>query len=202
MIKIAVIGLQGDVGEHIAATNAAMKKLKLDGTAIWARNIGEVKGASGIILPGGESTTIGKLALANGIREEIIKLAHKGIPILTTCAGTILLSKKAANDKSNESARLLKLLDIEVDRNAFGTQRDSFEAEIDFQGIGKFNAIFIRAPIITKINDDSKIIAKFENKIAGIEKGNIIAVCFHPELADDTRIHEYFLKKCMKSKLN
>jgi len=196
-MKIAVVGLQGAVSEHIEATKKAMENLGIEGTVIWARTSEELKDADGIILPGGESTTIGKLALEKGLRSEIIKLAKKGMPVLGTCAGLVLMAKALKNDKGNSSKRLLGLLGIMVNRNAFGTQVDSFEEEVEVKGIGRVNGIFIRAPVIEKVNDPKiKVIAKLGGRIVGVEKGNLIALSFHPELTEDTSVHEYFLGMC------
>ena len=195
-MKIAVVGLQGAVEEHIDAVEKAMRKAQILGHVIWVRTIADLKDADGIILPGGESTTIGKLALKNKMHKEIIKLAKKGIPIMGTCAGAILLAKKLGNDKSNSDKRLLNLLDIGVERNAYGRQKDSFEAEVNVKGIGKVNGIFIRAPKFRNL-DGATALAMLGKDIVGVEKGNIIALAFHPELTDDLRIHKYFLQKCL-----
>ncbi len=197
-MKIAVVGLQGAVSEHIEATKNAMENMGLrKGTVIRARIPEELKGANGIILPGGESTTIGKLALEKGLRSEIIKMAKKGLPVFGTCAGLVLMAKALKNDKSNSSKRLLGLLDITVNRNAFGTQKESFEKQVEVKGIGKVNGVFIRAPVIDKVNNPGiKVIAKLGSRIVGVEKGNLLGLSFHPELTEDTSVHEYFLGMC------
>lgn len=201
-LKICVIGLQGNVSEHIIAIEQALKKLKLNGTIVWARKKEDLKNCSAIILPGGESTTIGKLLLQTEMFDEIKKLSKKGIQIMGTCAGAILLAKKGDLEVKKTKTKLLELIDIEIERNAFGRQVDSFEKEIQIKGIGKeknafgkFTGVFIRAPSIKKVFGKAKIFATNGKDIVGVEQENIIALTFHPELAEDIRLHEYFLKK-------
>jgi 5'-phosphate synthase pdxT subunit len=142
-----------------------------------------------LIIPGGESTTIGKLLSRYGILEEI-KNFH--LPIFGTCAGVVLLAKKI---KNSEQVRL-SLLDIEVERNAYGPQKFSFESFIKIEklGIENYRGIFIRAPIIKKVGENVEVLAKLDENIVFVKEGNIIACTFHPELTDDLRIHQYFLE--------
>ncbi len=200
MLKICVIGVQGNVSEHIHATENALKELGFFGKVVWARTKSDLEKANAIILPGGESTTIGKLLLETGMFEEIKKLSKKGIPILGTCAGAILIAKKGDIEVKKTKTKLLELIAIEVERNAYGRQIDSFEKEISIEGIGKFNGIFIRAPRIKKVFGKAKIFALNGKEIAGAEQENIIAITFHPELADDLKVHKYFLKKILNKK--
>ncbi len=197
-LKICVIGLQGDVHEHIHATEQALKELGINGKVVWARGKNDLENAKGIIIPGGESTTIGKLLLETGMFEEIKKLAKKGVQIMGTCAGAILIAEKGDIEVKKTKTKLLELIVVGVERNAFGRQADSFEKEIEITGIGKFNGIFIRAPRIKKVFGKAKIFALNGKEIAGAEQENIIALTFHPELADDLKVHKYFLKKTMK----
>ncbi|MEM2878000.1 MAG: pyridoxal 5'-phosphate synthase glutaminase subunit PdxT [Candidatus Hadarchaeales archaeon] len=202
MLKICVIGIQGAVSEHITAAREAMKKLGMKGEVIWAEDPHDFDGADGAIIPGGESTTIGKLMLKTGTFNVLQELGASGFPIMGTCAGMILLSKKGDESVERTGQPLLGLMDIEVIRNAFGRQRESFEADIEIPILGDepFPCVFIRAPVIRKIWGDARVIAEFRGKIVGAEQKNMIAVAFHPELTADTRLHEYFLKKCVEQK--
>lgn len=133
--------------------------------------------------------------LSTGMDEKIVELATKGLPILGTCAGTILLAKEGDEQVKQTSTQLLGLLEMKVLRNAYGRQVDSFEADVKIPEIGDkpFRAVFIRAPVIEKVWNDTKVWSEYEGTIIGAKKGNILALTFHPELSDDLRIHEYFL---------
>lgn len=197
-LKICAIGLQGDVSEHINATEKALKELKLQGEVVWCRSAKDLENANGIILPGGESTAIGKLLIETKMFDKIKELAKNGIQIMGTCAGAILLAKNGDLQVKKTKTKLLELIDIEISRNAFGRQKDSFEKTIEIKGIGEFSGVFIRAPSIKKVFGKAKAIAFNEKEIIGAEQENIIALTFHPELAEDLRVHEIFLKKCAK----
>ena len=148
-----------------------------------------------MILPGGESTTLGRLLKREGIADEIKAAAIAGIPIMGTCAGLVLLAKYGDEQVEKTGQSLLELMDIHVNRNAFGRQRESFETLIDFKGFDKpFNAIFIRAPSITGCTNEVEILSKYNDSIVAARQKNILALAFHPELTDDFRIHHYFLK--------
>ncbi len=201
-MKIAIISLQGAFQEHADILKKTSKELNIDCEIILAKTKKDLDGAQGIIIPGGESTTINKLLKETGIDKEIIRLAKKGIPILATCAGMIIISS-AGDDQCKKTGKLLGLIDMTVNRNAFGTQKHSFEKELDVKGIGKMNTVFIRAPAVTKIDDpDAQILAKVDGKIVAVKKKNIMALSFHPELTDDTKIHKWFLKSAAKSSYN
>jgi len=190
------VALQGAVSEHVEVLNKAMKKIKINGNAVHVRNAKDLDDVSGLVIPGGESTTINRLMLTTGMHEKIIELAKKGLPILGTCAGNILLAKEGDEQVKQTNTKLLGLMDMKVLRNAYGRQVDSFEVDVNIPEIGSkpFRAVFIRAPTIEKIWDDTKIWVKYQDKIIGTKKGNILALTFHPELSDDLRIHEYFLR--------
>lgn len=195
-LKIGVLGLQGAVAEHIFALEKAIKKLKLKGKVISVRRKEDLTEVSGLVMPGGESTTINRLMLGTKIREKIIELAKRGLPILATCAGAILLAKEGDEQVEKTDTQLLGLLEMKVLRNIYGRQVDSFEADIKMPEIGKkpFRAVFIRAPAIEKVWGETEIWAEYKNQIIGAKKGNILVLTFHPELTSDTRIHEHFLK--------
>ena len=188
-MKIGVLALQGDFAEHIVM----LKKLGAETTEV--RLPAHLAGLDGLILPGGESTTIGKLMVAYGLLEAIRDFGQ-GHAIWGTCAGAILLSKDARRDQP-----LLKLMDITVERNAFGRQVASFEAALDVDVVKKstetdapFHAVFIRAPIIESVSGDAKVICALEDgRIVAAQQGHLLATSFHPELTGDTRFHQYFL---------
>ena len=188
-MKIGVLALQGDFAEHIAM----LRKLKVDAAEV--RLPEHLKGLDGLIIPGGESTTIGKLATDFGLMEPLREFGQRHA-IWGTCAGAIFLSKDA-----RRSQPLLNLMDIQVERNAFGRQVDSFEADLDVPELkqvtgknGPYHAVFIRAPIIQSVNGDAKVLAATaDNKIVAAQQGHLLATSFHPELTPDARFHEYFL---------
>jgi len=188
-MKIGVLAIQGDFAEHIVM----LKRLKVETAEV--RLPEHLKNLDGLIIPGGESTTIGKLATDYELIEPI-RLFGQRHAIWGTCAGAIFLSKDA-----RRSQPLLSLMDITVERNAFGRQVDSFEAELDVpemkQATGTkdpYHAIFIRAPIIESVYGDAKVLAKVaDGRIVAAQQGHLLATSFHPELTQDTRFHEYFL---------
>ena len=188
-MKIGVLALQGDCAEHIAM----LKRLKVETSEV--RLPEHLKGLDGLIIPGGESTTIGKLAVAYNLMEPL-KLFGQRHAIWGTCAGAIFISKDVSRDQP-----LLELMDIKVERNAFGRQVDSFEADLNIPELKKatdtkddYHAVFIRAPIIESVDADAKILASVpDGRIVAAQQGHFLATSFHPELTNDTRFHEYFL---------
>lgn len=186
-ITIGVLSLQGDFIEHIQTLqklNIQTKQIKLPQ---------DLEGISGIILPGGESTTIARLLDVFNLREPLKQKIQKGLPTWGTCAGMILLAKKLIQDKPTP----LNLIDITVNRNAFGRQIESFQVPLKIKPLGDkpLLASFIRAPLITKINPNVEILsALIDGTIVAAKQKNIIVSSFHPELTTDTRFHEYFLK--------
>jgi len=184
---VGVLSLQGAVEEHLRM----IKRCGFEGVKV--KTVGDLKKVDRLIIPGGESTTIGKLAKIYGLDQEISKRGREGMPIFGTCAGMILLANKVVG---NEQIRF-KLIDIEVERNAFGRQVDSFEADLKIENLnGKlFRAVFIRAPYIRKIGSNVKVLAKFKGKIIMARQKNILVSSFHPELTDDLRVHKYFLSE-------
>lgn len=188
-MKIGVLALQGDFAEHIAM----LKRLKIEASEV--RLPEQLKGLDGLIIPGGESTTIGKLAVAYNLMESL-KMFGQRHAIWGTCAGAIFLSKDIGRDQP-----LLGLMDIKVQRNAFGRQIDSFETDLDIpelkQATGTkedYHAVFIRAPIIESVGGDAKVLATVpDGRIVAARQGHLLATSFHPELTGDTRFHEYFL---------
>lgn len=187
---IGVLALQGGFIEHIDM----LKRLGADSFEIRKEQDIHNKKIDGIILPGGESTVIGKLLKEIGLFDGLKKLIDDGTPVFGTCAGLILLAKKIENDDNV----WFNAMDICVKRNAYGRQLGSFNTIACFEGIGKVPMTFIRAPYITKAGDNVRVLAKYKDKIIAAEQNNILVTAFHPELTDDLRVHEYFLKKCFK----
>ena len=184
---MGVLSLQGAVEEHLRM----IKRCGFEGVKV--KTVGDLEKVDRLIIPGGESTAIGKLAKIYGLDREITKKGKEGMPIFGTCAGMILLANKVVG---NEQIRF-NLIDIVVERNAFGRQVDSFEVDLNIEDFtGKpFRAVFIRAPYIKKIGSDVKVLAKFKGKIIMAQQKNILVSSFHPELTDDLRVHKYFLSE-------
>ncbi len=194
-MRIGVIAIQGNVEEHVNAMIKAMEETKLEAEVIKIKHKGIVPTCDALILPGGESTTLGRLMEREGISSEIKSAANAGIPIMGTCAGLVLLSKHGDEQVGRTQQPLLSLMDIRVNRNAFGRQRESFEVHVDFKGLAKpFNAVFIRAPCITGTGKGVEILATYNGTIVAARQENMLALAFHPELTGDARIHHYFLK--------
>ena len=195
-MKIGVLNIQGAVSEHFSMINKTFKELDIKGKIILVKNKEDVKQIDGLILPGGESTTISRLMLKTGIHDMILKrLENKDLPIMGTCAGSILLAKKIKNQQK-KNIKTLEIMDMEIERNAFGRQKESFETDIKIKGLdAPFHAVFIRAPIIRKTWGSCKPLSNLNKEtIIAAQQDNLIALTFHPELTDDTRIHKYFLK--------
>ena len=197
MIKVGVIGVQGAVSEHMEATKRAMERMNINGEALWVKKPERLREVNAIIIPGGESTTISRLMVKNGLFDVVKKLGEEGLPIMGTCAGLIMLSKEVIG--ATQEQKFLELLDIKVNRNAYGRQVDSFEAPLKLAFSSEpFNGVFIRAPkIVELLSNKVKPIAWLNNRVVGVEQENLIGLEFHPELTDDTRLHEYFLKKVL-----
>ena len=191
-MKIGVLALQGDFAEHIAV----LKRLKVEASEV--RLPEHLTGLDGLIIPGGESTTIGKLSESFGLGGPLQQFGQRHA-IWGTCAGAIFLSKDAHRHQP-----LLNLMDITVERNAFGRQVDSFEADLDVPELQRvtgskapYHAIFIRAPIIQSVSGEARVLASLattaDQRIVAAQQGHLLATSFHPELTSDARFHEYFL---------
>jgi len=194
-MRIGVIGVQGDVSEHVDAVARAMKEYGKAGDAIPVRRLADLEGVDALTIPGGESTTISKLLVSLGMFDEILRRAtQESMPIMGTCAGCILLSKDAGIQAERTKTRLLGLMDMAVDRNAFGRQRQSFEADLTVDGLeSPFHCVFIRAPAILRTWGDCQPLARYDDKIVLARQGSFIGSAFHPELSGDLRIHRRFL---------
>ena len=185
-MRIGVLASQGAFVEHIAILN------QMEIEALPVRLPQELVGLDGLIIPGGESTSIGKLMLDYNLTSEIENLAKKGLPIFGTCAGMILLAKEI----SDTDIEPMGLIDIKVRRNAFGRQRESFETELSIPVLGEkpFPGVFIRAPVIEQVNSGIEILARLaDGTSVAAGQGKILASAFHPELTNDLRFHQYFL---------
>lgn len=187
-MRIGVLALQGGVAEHINHL------VKLDCEAVEVRKKEELEDLDGIILPGGESTTIGKLLRKTEIYDTLRHKILGGLPVWGTCAGMILLAK----DVDNDNVSHLATMDITVRRNAYGSQIDSFLAEEAIEGIcsEKIPLVFIRAPFITSVGEKVEILVKIEDKVVAARQDNMLVTSFHPELTDNLEFHRYFLGIC------
>ncbi len=196
-MRVGVIGVQGAVSEHIEATKRAMEKLGFSGDVFWLKKPEQLENIDAIIIPGGESTTISRLMVKNGLFEPVKRLGENGLPIMGTCAGLIMLSKNVIG--ATPEQRFLELLDVRVNRNAYGRQIDSFEAPVKLAFSSEpFPGVFIRAPRIAEfLSDRIRPIAWLGDRVVGVEQASIIGLEFHPELTTDTRVHEYFIEKAL-----
>jgi len=190
VVKVGIIAIQGAVSEHLDTVDRTIKSLGLKGTVVPVRRPPELDGIQALIIPGGESTTIAKLLHKFGLFEKIISRASAGMPIMGTCAGCILLAKEGDTQIAKTDTKLLSLMDMAVDRNAFGRQKESFERDIKVEGFKEpFHAVFIRAPAITKTWGKCKPLAHIDDKILVARQENLLALTFHPELTPDLRFH-------------
>ena len=184
---VGVLAVQGDVREHLLALQRAGEEARP------VRTPEEVSGCQGLIIPGGESTTIGKLMARYGLIEPVRELVAAGRPLMGTCAGMIMMAKKVEAAAADQPS--LAVMDIGVERNAFGRQVDSFEADFNVDGVegGPVRAVFIRAPVIRHVGDGVDVLASYDGRIVAARQDSMLALAFHPELTADTRLHQYFL---------
>jgi len=195
-LNIGVLAVQGDVAENITATKMAMEELGIEGIVSEIKYPEQISELDGMIIPGGESTVIGQLSLVNGSLKQIKEKIESGMPVLGICAGLILLSKRVKDRVVGDMDQpLLDMLDIKIERNTFGRQRDSFESEISMEKIGipKFHGVFIRAPSVVETGKNVDVISKFNEKIIAVKQGKILGTSFHPELTSDLSLHKYFI---------
>ena len=202
--NIGILALQGDIEENIVATRNAMSSLSLNAYTTPVRYQKELESVDGLIIPGGESTVIGNLlTLKSGIRTTLQKRLIQGMPAMGTCAGMIVMAKKAYDSVVGEMNQpLLGVLDIVVERNSFGRQNESFEANLPIDGFEgeDFRGVFIRAPSATKVGTNVKILGRFAEKVVAVQQGNIIGTSFHPELSDDLRFHKLLVSLITRSR--
>ncbi|MBD0739741.1 pyridoxal 5'-phosphate synthase glutaminase subunit PdxT [Streptomyces sp. CBMA29] len=184
---IGVLALQGDVREHLTALAAA------DAAAGPVRRPEELAGIDGLVIPGGESTTISKLAVLFGLMEPLRQAIRGGLPVYGTCAGLIMLADKILDPRSGQET--FGGIDMIVRRNAFGRQNESFEAVVDVAGVegGPVEGVFIRAPWVESVGADVEVLAEYGGHIVAVRQRNVLATSFHPELTGDHRVHELFV---------
>ncbi|WP_281883244.1 pyridoxal 5'-phosphate synthase glutaminase subunit PdxT [Paenibacillus sp. YYML68] len=183
-MKIGILALQGAVAEHIGMV------VKAGGEGVAVKRPEQLDEIDGIIIPGGESTTIGKLMRTYGFIDALRDYSRQGKPIFGTCAGLIVLAKDIIGQEESH----LGLMDIQVARNAFGRQRESFETDLPIKGIAEdVRAVFIRAPLIEAVGESVDVLAEYQGSIVAARQGNLLATSFHPELTDDERMHAYFI---------
>lgn len=184
MPPVGVVAIQGDFEKHIDSIQAA------GGHAVEVRTAEELQDVDRLIIPGGESTTVGLLMQRFGLGEAIQERAREGMPIWGTCMGMIMMAREV----EGSSQYTLGILDVEVRRNAFGAQVHSFEDSVKVEGIGEpVTGVFIRAPIVTRLGAQVQNLAEYQDRIVAVRQGNLIGTSFHPELTDDYRMHAWFL---------
>lgn len=192
MVKIGVLALQGAVREHI-------KSLQSPGVeTVVVKKVEQLEDLDGLVLPGGESTTMRRLIDKYRFFEPLKVFAEEGKPIFGTCAGLILMAKQLVGQSEGH----LEIIDMEVERNAFGRQRESFEAELMVKGIAEdIMAVFIRAPLIKSVGEDVEVLSKYNGEIVAVRQNQFLACSFHPELTEDNRFHQYFVDIVKETKM-
>lgn len=196
MNPIGVLCLQGDFREHLQTFES------LGVGTVRVRKPSDLRGLSGLVIPGGESTVIDKLSKTFELREPIIRLIKSGLPTFGTCAGLILLADQLLDASINQQT--FGGLDVVVQRNAFGSQLDSFEEDVLFKGIDNpVHAAFIRAPIVTLVSEKVSVVATLnDGTIVGVRQNNVLGISFHPEVTGDTSVHNYFVDMCKEAKFS
>jgi len=189
-MKVGVLALQGSVDEHKAMLRSCGAE------PVEVRLPHHLDNVYGLVIPGGESTTIGKLMNRYNLDREIIRKYHIGMPIYGSCAGAIVLAKNVLPNRQFS----LRLMDITAKRNDYGRQIDSFETDLEINSIGDYRGIFIRAPAIDLINNGVKVLSTFKGKPVMVQQDDILVTTFHPELTNDPRIHQYFIDTIKKSR--
>jgi 5'-phosphate synthase pdxT subunit len=186
-MKVGVLGLQGDFREHARALEAA------GATAAVVRRPEEVADVDGLVLPGGESTTIGKLLDRFGLLAPVAERARAGMPLYGTCAGMILMAAEIAGPQ--DAPHRLGVLDVTVRRNGYGRQIDSFESDLDVAGLdAPYRAVFIRAPVVERAGDGVEVLASVDDRPVLVRQGHLLASTFHPEMTGDNRVHSMFVE--------
>lgn len=185
-MKVGVLGLQGDIREHLHAIEAA------GAAPVVVKHASALADIDGLILPGGESTTIGKLLDRFGLLDPLRERAREGMPLYGTCAGLILMARDISG--THDAPHRLAVMDVSVERNAYGRQVDSFEADLEVTGMDQpFRAVFIRAPRIHGVGDDVEVLARVDEDPVLVRQGRLLASSFHPEMTPDHRVHSMFV---------
>lgn len=191
-VTVGVLSIQGDVAENVRAAQQAISDIGSDGQVLPIKRSSDISSLDAVILPGGESTTIGQLSLAGHTMASLADSIRAGMPTLGICAGLILLSNTVTDRNLGKTGQpLMGILDVHLERNSFGRQKDSFEVELsmDALNIPKFHGVFIRAPSISKVGPDIEVIATLNDRIVAVRHNNVIGTAFHPELTSDTALH-------------
>jgi 5'-phosphate synthase pdxT subunit len=188
--QVGVLALQGDFREHLAVLRS------LGADAVPVRREEDLQSVAGLVIPGGESSVMDKLSRLFGLAEPVKAAIASGMPVYGTCAGLIMLSNTVLDAIDGQQS--LGGLDIDVRRNAFGSQTSSFEVDLDIPAVGDvpMHAVFIRAPVVERVGDDVTVVSALEDgRVVAVEQGNLLGTSFHPEMTGDTRFHEYFLDR-------
>jgi 5'-phosphate synthase pdxT subunit len=204
-VTIGILGFQGDIEENVAATRQAFDELKVEGKIQLVRYSEDVEKIDALVLPGGESTVQSTLAAIQHSLPVLKKRIAEGMPVLGTCAGMIMLSKRVYDRVIGETKqKTIGSLDIVIERNAFGRQNDSFETDLKIDMLGKsaFKGVFIRAPAVSEVGKGVEVVAKHAGKIVAVKQNNVIGTAFHPELAGDSRMHIELIKMAIGSRQN
>ena len=198
MLNIGVLAVQGDFAEHAAHLRRAAHTVDREISVREVRTVRDLADLDGLIVPGGESTTIGKLLVAYGLEETIRTAAQHGMPVWGTCAGMILLARDILG---GEPDGRIGLMDLSVRRNAFGRQIDSFETNLDFKGLDvPLHAVFIRAPLVERVGPEAEALASLpDGRVVAARQGHLLATAFHPELSPDTTLHAWFIERCAEA---
>jgi 5'-phosphate synthase pdxT subunit len=200
-ITIGVASFQGDVEEHVLASRMALGRLGVEGDAVFVKMPEEIERVDALIIPGGESTVMGRLAVFSKSLQLIRQRVLEGLPVLGTCAGLIMLAKRVYDRVVGETRQeLIGVLDVTVERNSYGRQRESFETIIDLPslGVNGFRAVFIRAPTIIETGPQVEVIASLADRPIAVVQENIMGTTFHPELSGSTAFHELLIKKAQR----
>ncbi len=191
---VGVLSLQGDYREHISVLRS------LGAEVIPVRRAEDLEKVAGLVIPGGESSVMDKLSRLFGLAEPLKAAISSGLPVYGTCAGLIMLSNTVLD--AIEGQQSLGGLDIDVRRNAFGSQTSSFETDLDIPTVGEepMHAVFIRAPVVERVGEDVTVVSALDDgRVVAVEQGNLLGTSFHPEMTGDTRFHQYFLDKVAQS---
>ncbi len=200
-IRVAVVGFQGNVSEHVEAIYRALDRLNLDGLVAACTSHECIRSADALAIPGGESTTISRMVARKGLKKDIVTMALSGKPILGTCAGLILLAKVVNGQDKSSDEGFPAVMDLSVTRNAFGRQRESFETEVQLSLPGlelRETGVFIRAPVINKTWGSCREVAWVDGRPVAALQGSVLGTCFHPELTEESRLYDFLLRKATR----
>ncbi|MCS7094232.1 MAG: pyridoxal 5'-phosphate synthase glutaminase subunit PdxT [Thaumarchaeota archaeon] len=200
-LRVGVTTFQGDVEEHLLATREAMRRLGVRGEVVTVKLPEEIGSVDAIIIPGGESTVMSRLAQRTKSLDVIRRRVFEGLPVLGTCAGLIFLASRVYDRVVGETRQpILGVLDITVERNSYGRQRDSFEVQIPIPALNRdsFRAVFIRAPSIVEVGTGVEVLATYAERAVAVRQGSVLGTTFHPELSGDTAFHEVLVTEAVK----